>query len=1797
MKKLFSVLLALIFFSQALPVNVIAESINPLPTSQELSAAVALTGLLEDAPIYRSGMEPSENMNAMQLAGWIHEFQKQKLSYIMDTFENYDVELAYVKEKYPTTFSMLKGYSAAGIGRLYDEYSEAKAWRDDVYYYDSLLVNTAARINVLADYLKSGEISEREQVIYAYEIRDKWRTLERLIPEIADRAQLWTQEYDRLETLLTGPYEFSGSDESLAWLLDEVDNLRTMNGRKASTSFSVSAKNVRVAPDQTLLTRIARLAPISSALADSDQKMIIKILDDKSFGITLVDGTARVSGGTVYVGENGKAEHKDVSDESGGVLFPVREFQSDSDGESQVNLRVDAKGYRRIEAPGIWVMKGKALNVPMKKDDGKPYLVSWSFWGHDMQLSKYAVITSPLNDTKLPIVLKVSSSSDYHLKVYFVDKEGKNTEPVGEGDGGKGEKTFTFEGQWLMKAPVEGKLYAEITSGGTTETYEAQLELKASLLKKPLGDPNTKTVLKPGFQITLPDGWVKPFGGMKINVDIPITDEVWQIRMFFDLNGSGAITVGTQLLTEPTKELTSNWKTKDQKALDKAVKDVKGQGYMAETKARNGGDWAGRKKYSPMKLGKVSLTISFFAFVQWQYTEDGYDYGRIFGKGGAGFTATLSGSYALMWPLAQLGVTLSATFTIFPEVGVLVDTYWPGHEGFPQFKKIEYVKGALNLIVRIDLCFEAVAGVKGVASISLRGIGYLEFALRSGGTFNLDAFIEDAKKGGQLDPSKYVDRKKEFTIYAGGSVDVILEIFWAKATYALLDPPLKWMLYPERKRISEVKPTNPVERFIASLLSSAQAAEEEGAEEGGAQVDTGNRDLLVASSVVNTWNDGTEKSEVFTMRPAGSENLEPMMLYIQKKFDFLSEQYNRPVLVGTSLNSIHYLPLICDNGLSGKAKDHFMPADGYDVIDFGYFVSDVSDAGLTAKDGKKINDVLFTACILAKEYETQRKLLDDGTWEERTVPSRTWGYVRCYYLSSDKVLQPLYLPGQNHYWAESIDFESYHPNNANGNPHVTGGIDRNSKGQLSCVVWMFTDPLNIQSNKYAYGLAYVHAFSPDAPEIGEATLCPYLYSYEDFFKNRKIGDLHFFRSVNAHNTIFYNGLGLTNAFFGLVQKEDAEDSIYDLAFKMEDNHDIRVLARNVVSFAPRGYDLATRYYHRAFFVQQTEDGEGYRLMGVVPLTTESSFRWNVRDYDIPMPPTDIYWTDLYGRECLYWMETAGETEDGKNSLFNIRGMWYDVSADSFSEPFVIATLKTPTVGSYPTMVYLADENEGFYSVKDEKGRDQLYRFNFKLVPGIKLVGNVLTETLPQPGSYDDMLLTVLNNGNVPITGLDLNVYHEYNGKAAEVFETIHLDILHPNNNSVVLQKGLEGAKENRQGQTVARQEPSSLSNSDEEYRYLKDVVYRTSPSQVLERSESLVKTNLLMPGKFTAFNISLLIPQTWEGNHHIYLEVDRYYTSAGNSFQQNVNEQKGGMLLMAAGNPGEEIISIGRDGTVRRERSGGMLLFSALGAQEETEEDFSMYKTDLTFDRIELENRAKDLSMEATRWNNNGEPMVTLTVTNWAHIGSSSRTANEVIMEAFLDEETTPVFRYSLPDEISDKETWNFDVPLSLLTDGRSASKVTIKISSRNYKEVGDVDNTVVLLLDTDNLSFLVQPNSQEVPAGYGVSFYAAAIGGRMPYKYQWQVKTPKGGWTDLEGENADTLILNTVTMEMSGNQYRLIVTDAAGYKVESSAATLTVKNVPHTGDTTPILWYILGIAAAAGAICFVVLKKKKENF
>ena len=63
---------------------------------------------------------------------------------------------------------------------------------------------------------------------------------------------------------------------------------------------------------------------------------------------------------------------------------------------------------------------------------------------------------------------------------------------------------------------------------------------------------------------------------------------------------------------------------------------------------------------------------------------------------------------------------------------------------------------------------------------------------------------------------------------------------------------------------------------------------------------------------------------------------------------------------------------------------------------------------------------------------------------------------------------------------------------------------------------------------------------------------------------------------------------------------------------------------------------------------------------------------------------------------------------------------------------------------------------------------------------------------------------------------------------------------------------------------------------------------------------------------------------------------------------------------------------------------------------------------------------------------------------------------------------------------------------------------------------------------------------------------------------YQWQQSTDKGSsWTNIARATSDTYTTGKTTMDMSGTQYRCVVSNSAG-SVISDAATLTVTALPE---------------------------------
>ena len=94
--------------------------------------------------------------------------------------------------------------------------------------------------------------------------------------------------------------------------------------------------------------------------------------------------------------------------------------------------------------------------------------------------------------------------------------------------------------------------------------------------------------------------------------------------------------------------------------------------------------------------------------------------------------------------------------------------------------------------------------------------------------------------------------------------------------------------------------------------------------------------------------------------------------------------------------------------------------------------------------------------------------------------------------------------------------------------------------------------------------------------------------------------------------------------------------------------------------------------------------------------------------------------------------------------------------------------------------------------------------------------------------------------------------------------------------------------------------------------------------------------------------------------------------------------------------------------------------------------------------------------------------------------------------------------------------------------------------------------------------SITQQPANRSVHTGQTATFTVAATGTPAP-TIQWQVNDGSG-WANIAGATGTTLTLTSVTLAMSGNQYRAVATNSVG-SATSNAATLTVTTPPVIGN------------------------------
>lgn len=573
-----------------------------------------------------------------------------------------------------------------------------------------------------------------------------------------------------------------------------------------------------------------------------------------------------------------------------------------------------------------------------------------------------------------------------------------------------------------------------------------------------------------------------------------------------------------------------------------------------------------------------------------------------------------------------------------------------------------------------------------------------------------------------------------------------------------------------------------------------------------------------------------------------------------------------------------------------------------------------------------------------------------------------------------------------------------------------------------------------------------------------------------------------------------------------------------------------------------------------FYLDRVKTDEGgfiHRLKGVTLSPQSPEKPVTVTDYDIEVNADRFDTVKFGGGIYLYWTECStpntNVVPDAK-AEYLVRCVRYDPDTDTICDPFTLVQL-----AESPSSVKLQDSGTGFYAVDlgNNNGsylRQSLTYFTYRLVMSAELQAAVPNDPCVCAGDYIDLILSVRNTGNLPLSGLDVKVK-----KDSQVIQTLHIDCTQPQESTNLFFAANGNLEAEQKGVYTIRR-------VDGMYDALNGDSWNiTSTNSNGVTTQRNVRTTLLMPGDTQSYKAKLLIPADWDGKVDLTAEII-----------QTVGAKQFGALLTENGRPLSNALVLTTDAT--------------------NDDPVLMRLTSEMAHKI-VNTDSHDLMLSAQLFNREGETYVRVSILN-----RSGNTGSRVVPTLTSSYNGQTLFSHTFRNAMEDDYGYSMDIPLQTLTAGRRLDELDLNVSSKaDYAEFADADNHVRLSL-FPKLYIAQQPESLNLVEKQDALFVVSADGGQRPYRYQWQKLNAEGRWVDLPGANQNSYQLAKVTLAQSGLTLRCVVTDGAGDSVTSDSAVLSVFSLPQTGDETqPALWMLLAVASAA-LIALLCFRHRKDD-
>ena len=659
--------------------------------------------------------------------------------------------------------------------------------------------------------------------------------------------------------------------------------------------------------------------------------------------------------------------------------------------------------------------------------------------------------------------------------------------------------------------------------------------------------------------------------------------------------------------------------------------------------------------------------------------------------------------------------------------------------------------------------------------------------------------------------------------------------------------------------------------------------------------------------------------------------------------------------------------------------------------------------------------------------------------------------------------------------------------------------------------------------------------------------------------------------MDLSNTSFKDGYGITRYHVGIpssannvnVYSLNEAGELSRLCFSGTSSERDLLAQGNIINFRVYTQLEGSNAKDRLFYLDQVEQEDGTYIQrlkcvtldlmnsSAAPVITDYGVETNTDHFDIVKFGSGVY---LYWTECSIPNPANSEAK----AKYMVRCLRYDPGTDTVCGPFNMVELSES-----PNTIKLQDSGTGFYSVDLQNSlgsylRQSFSRFTFGLISSAEMPAAVLSDPCVSAGDYAELLFSVKNTGNVPLSAFDVEIIDT---ETDALVQTLHIDLDNPelNTNNYYFH-----------GETYTITGTNALRRISSMYDPLNHESWEITSATAAGSTLRSVRTDLLMPGNTHSYQTKIQIPADWKGGKTLIAQIVAVTGESALSSRQTEEE----LLLIGAPQPA------GTAQSAPTERLGSEAVKG-------------------------IDTDAHDLMLSAQLFRRSGEDYVHITIRNRS--GNKNSDVTPILTASYRN---TTLYSYTFRNPMGNDFGYSMDIPLQTLINGQRLPELDLYVSNADYEDFADSDNHVRLLL-TVQLCVVDQPVSITAIEGEDALFSATAVGGEQPYRYQWQRMTGIDQWTDIPGADQDTYRIASVQLEQNGLTVRCVITDQLGNSVTSDPAVLSVQakpaadsntadnntKSPQTGDNSHMaLWIALLFVSGGALIGTTVVNRKKKR-